>query len=65
MPGHITWIGEDRLLYKDLYFIMRDFRAFVYSLTHSLRRILYDELLICKAEALPPILWDTLVDDPV
>jgi hypothetical protein len=43
---------------------MRDFRAFVYGLVYALRRILYDELLICEAEALPPIPWDTLVDDP-
>ncbi|KAJ5422794.1 hypothetical protein N7491_011239 [Penicillium cf. griseofulvum] len=44
---------------------MRDFRAFIYGLTHALQQILYEELLVCGAEALPPIPWDALMDDPV
>ncbi|KAJ5264500.1 hypothetical protein N7505_007293 [Penicillium chrysogenum] len=64
IPGCVTWTSEDRILYKDIHFTMRDFRAFIHGLVHALRRILYDELLICEAEALPPIPWDTLVDDP-
>lgn len=63
-PGHISWTGEDRLLYKDIHFTMRDFRAFVHGLMRALRRILYEELLICEDEAMPPLRWDDLVDDP-
>ncbi|KAJ5443111.1 hypothetical protein N7445_004862 [Penicillium cf. griseofulvum] len=63
-PGFITWTGEDRILYKDLHFTMRDFRAFIHGLTHALQQILYEELLVCGAEALPPIPWDALMDDP-
>ncbi|KAJ9480580.1 hypothetical protein VN97_g12971, partial [Penicillium thymicola] len=64
IPGCVTWTSKDRILYKDIHFTMRDFRAFIHGLIHVLRRTLYDELLICEAEALPPIPWDTLVDDP-
>ncbi|OQE33242.1 hypothetical protein PENCOP_c068G05484, partial [Penicillium coprophilum] len=63
-PGYITWTGEDRILYKDLHFTMRDFRAFIHGLIHALQQILYEELLVCEAEALPPIPWDNLIDDP-
>ncbi|KAJ5205115.1 hypothetical protein N7472_001563 [Penicillium cf. griseofulvum] len=51
-PGFITWTGEDRILYKDLHFTMRDFRAFIYGLTHALQQILYEELLPSRAPEL-------------
>ncbi|KAJ5211420.1 hypothetical protein N7472_001559 [Penicillium cf. griseofulvum] len=60
-PRFITWTSEDRILYKDLHFTMRDFRAFIHGLTHALQQILYEELLVCGAEALPPIPWDALM----
>lgn len=64
VPGHIAWAEKDRILYKDIHFTMRDFRGFVHGVVSALQRILYDELLLCEAQDLPPIHWDHLKDDP-
>jgi hypothetical protein len=39
-PGHVGWIGDNELLYKDVYFIMGAFRGFVYGLVGFTRELL-------------------------
>lgn len=39
-PGHVTWMGEDQLLYQQIAFTMGDFRGFVHGLVTAAREIL-------------------------
>ncbi|KAJ5907318.1 uncharacterized protein N7473_004234 [Penicillium subrubescens] len=45
-PGYVTWMGQDELLYKDLYFTIGEFRGFIYGLVGETRRILRRYLLL-------------------
>jgi hypothetical protein len=47
-PGYITWIGQDKLLYKDLYFTIGEFRGFIHGLVGETRRILRRYLLLAS-----------------
>ncbi|OAL42723.1 hypothetical protein IQ07DRAFT_466806, partial [Pyrenochaeta sp. DS3sAY3a] len=65
--GHVDWVGQDTLLYKDLQFNMAQFRSMVHGLTAECQRLLMDELLFgnsTAAEPVPGIPWDALRDDP-
>jgi hypothetical protein len=47
-PGHVTWHGQDELLYKNVRFTMRQFRGMVRQVVHEARRILFTQLLCCN-----------------
>ena len=38
--GKVEWINNE-LLYKAIYFIMPEFRSFVYSLINNVKRLVY------------------------
>jgi hypothetical protein len=38
-PRHVTWMGEDQLLYQQIAFTMGDFRGFVHGLATAAREI--------------------------
>lgn len=68
VPGHVSWMGEDRLLYKDLNFTMNEFRAFIHRRVSDAHEYLFDHLLFAQAEGaaeIPTIPWSQLYDDPV
>ncbi|KAL2823523.1 hypothetical protein BJY01DRAFT_256600 [Aspergillus pseudoustus] len=72
--GHVGWIGDDKLLYKDMYFTMGVFHGFVHGLVGSARELLREILYISpptttKATStstmdFPPILWSVLYNNP-
>ena len=62
--GHVSWLGQDELLYKEIHFTMGDFRGFVHRLVSSMRQLMHKELLIYEAAGAPTILWDQVMDDP-
>lgn len=43
--GHVTWQNDDELLYKDVKFMMRQFRGMVDYMVRDARRILLEDLL--------------------
>jgi hypothetical protein len=45
-PGHVGWMGDNKLLYKDVYFTMGAFRGFVHGLVGSTRKLLQEILYI-------------------
>ncbi|KAL2795236.1 hypothetical protein BJX66DRAFT_302105 [Aspergillus keveii] len=45
-PGHVGWMGDDELLYKDVHFTMGAFRGFVHGLVGSARELLQEILYI-------------------
>jgi len=64
-PGYIGWIGQDRLLYKNLSFTIGDLRGWVHGLTATLETLLSSELLLLDPTiSAPSIPWSTLVDNP-
>jgi superfamily II DNA or RNA helicase len=64
-PGHVTWMGQDELLYKDLHFTMGEFRGFIHGLVGETRRILRRHLLLAPGPIkIPAIPWEQLRDDP-
>ncbi|CAI7634108.1 unnamed protein product [Penicillium pancosmium] len=64
-PGHIGWLGTDRLLYKHLTFTMGDLRGWVHGLTTSLENLLSSELLLLDSATTAPLIpWASLADDP-
>lgn len=64
-PGHIGWIGQDRLLYKNLSFTIDDLCGWVHGLTTTLETLLSSELLLLNpTTSAPSIPWSTLVDNP-
>ncbi|CAI7640780.1 unnamed protein product, partial [Penicillium viridicatum] len=68
VSGHVSWMAEDRLLYKDLNFTMTEFRSFVHRRVSDARECLLDQLLFAQAEGsgeIPTIPWSQLYDDPV
>jgi hypothetical protein len=74
-PGHVGWMGDDELLYKDVHFTMGAFRGFVHGLVASARELLQEILYISTPATnatttntshidFPPIPWSALYDDP-
>lgn len=64
-PGHVGWLGPDRLLYKHLSLTIGDLRGWVHGLTATLNQQLSSELLLLAADQPPPTIpWATLTDDP-
>ncbi|KAL3460228.1 hypothetical protein BJX64DRAFT_290554 [Aspergillus heterothallicus] len=73
-PGHVGWMGDDKLLYKDVHFTMGAFRGFVHGLVGSARELLQEILYISTPTTpttsksspsmdFPPIPWSALYDD--
>lgn len=64
-PGHVTWMGQDELLLKDIAFTKGDFRGFIHGLVNVTRQILREQLLLAgESTEVPAIPWDQLRDDP-
>ncbi|CAG8195842.1 unnamed protein product [Penicillium olsonii] len=66
-PGHISWTGTDRLLYKQLNFTMSEFTTCVHQISADVRYRLVHHLLLQDPRGrstIPAIPWDTLYDDP-
>jgi RecQ family ATP-dependent DNA helicase len=69
--GRVQWIGDD-ILYPGMRFSMTQFRGMVHGLVGEAREILFKELMMVRVGAdqdvdmqqVPPIHWDTLVDQP-
>jgi hypothetical protein len=64
--GHVEWVGQDEMLYKDLQFNMAQFRGMVHGLATESRRLLMDELLYnssSAAELIPSVPWESLRDN--
>jgi hypothetical protein len=63
-PGHVGWMGDDELLYKDVHFTMGAFRGFVHGLVGSTRELLQEILYISTTTTnqFPPIPWSALYD---
>jgi hypothetical protein len=65
--GHVEWVGQDEMLYKDLQFSMAQFRGMVHGLVTESRRMMMDELLYSgsrAAEPIPSVPWESLRDNP-
>lgn len=62
-PGHVTWMGEDQLLYQQMAFTMGDFRGFIHGLVTVAWEIL-SHLCMQDYAQMPPIPWTALYDDP-
>ena len=54
-PGHVTWMGTERLLYKNLDFTMGQFRGMVHGLVSAARGLLGG--LLCELE---PSQWPAI-----
>lgn len=66
-PGHVGWMNQDRLLYKQLEFTMGDFKGFVHGLVGTTRELLHHELLFDSepgGPGVPTIPWREIRDDP-
>lgn len=66
-PGHVGWMNQDQLLYKELNFTMGDFKGFVHGLIGATRQLLHDELLFgskAGGAEVPAIPWREIRDDP-
>jgi len=64
-PGHIGWVGRDRLLYKQLSFTIGDLRGWIHGLVKTLQDLLSSELLLLPSATIAPVVpWATLADDP-
>jgi hypothetical protein len=65
--GHVKWVGQDKMLYKDLQFNIAQFRGMVHRLATESRRLLMDELLYSGSRAtkpIPSVPWESLRDNP-
>ncbi|KAL2823519.1 hypothetical protein BJY01DRAFT_256609 [Aspergillus pseudoustus] len=75
--GHVGWIGDNKLLYKEVHFSMGAFRGFVHGLVGSARELLREILYISPLDNItsttsttaiigqfPAIPWSGLYDDP-
>jgi hypothetical protein len=63
-PGHVTWMGAERLLYKEMHFTMGTFRGFVHSLVGAARELMGSLLCQTDHSQWPAIPWDGLFDNP-
>jgi hypothetical protein len=73
-PGHVGWMGDNELLYKDVHFTMGAFRGFVHGLVGSARELLQEILYMSPPTTsgsatttttdFPRIPWSALYDDP-
>ncbi|KAL4947427.1 hypothetical protein BDW69DRAFT_178420 [Aspergillus filifer] len=63
-PGHVTWMGQERLLYKERDFTMGQFRGFVHGVVGAARELMTG--LLCQPDRgqWPAIPWDRLFDNP-
>jgi hypothetical protein len=63
--GHVEWMGQNELLYKDLHFSMAQFCGMVHGLASESRRLLTEELLFSsKAALVPAVPWGSMRDNP-
>jgi hypothetical protein len=64
--GHVKWVGQDEMLYKDLQFNIAQFRGMMHRLATESQRLLIDELLYSGSSAtkpIPSVLWESLRDN--
>jgi hypothetical protein len=65
--GHVEWMGQDELLYKNLHFSMAQFRGMVHRLASESQRLLTEELLFSSSKAtkpVPAVPWESICDNP-
>jgi hypothetical protein len=65
--GHVEWVGQDEVLYKDLQFNMAQFRSMVHGLATESRRLLINKMLYSgssAAEPIPSVPWESLRNNP-
>ena len=65
--GHVGWKGRDELLYKNVQFMMAEFRAMVYRLVMKARGLMEELLYYGKrfgGEKMPAVQWQYIHDDP-
>ena len=53
--GHVEWVGQDELLYKELQFTMAQFRSMVHGLKEDTQQLLMEELLFSTSPSAKPI----------
>jgi hypothetical protein len=64
-PGHVGWMNQDQLLYKELNFSMGDFKGFIHGLVGATKQLLHEELLFAtEGGSVPLIPWREIRDDP-
>ncbi|KAL4996641.1 hypothetical protein BDV10DRAFT_186882, partial [Aspergillus recurvatus] len=63
-PGHVTWMGQERLLYKEMDFTMGQFRGFVHGVVGAAQELMAGLLCQPDREQWPAIPWDRLFDNP-
>ena len=63
-PGHVTWMGWERLLYKQMDFTMGQFWSFVHGVVGAAQELMAS--LLCQPDQgqWPVILWHSLFDNP-
>jgi hypothetical protein len=64
---HVEWMGQNKLLYKDLHFSMAQFRGMVHGLASESQRLLTEELLFSSSKAtkpVPAVPWESICDNP-
>jgi hypothetical protein len=64
--GHVEWVGQDEILYKDLQFNIAQFCGMVHRLATESRRLLMDKLLYSSSSAtkpIPSVPWESLRDN--
>jgi hypothetical protein len=63
-PGHVTWMGQERLLYKQMDFTMGQFRSFVHGVVGGAQELMAS--LLCQPDRgqWPVIPWHSLFDNP-
>jgi hypothetical protein len=62
-PGHVTWMGQERLLYKQMDFTMGQFQSFVHSVVGAARELMASLLCQPDRQQWPAIPWDCLFDN--
>ena len=61
--NYIEWKSGNKLLYKQIYFTIDNFRGFVYRLVYQIRVQLVDQLIIYTDYPVSIILWNALYND--
>ena len=66
-PGTIQWHRGNRVQYRGTVFSVAQLQSWVHGLGEECRRLMAENLLmfgVDDREAIPPIPWETLYDNP-
>ena len=63
-PGHVTWMGQERLLYKEMNFTISEFRGMIHGVVAAARELMAGLLYQPNQDQWPAIPWDQLFDNP-